>query len=70
MCARGRKIEIRKDKKCSLKLPLMTMLPIGKGKRTITVKEKELQVVGPHSLRCNRNMIKLSLVSFARKVDM
>ena len=39
-------------------------------KRTVTVKENELQTVGPHNLRCNRNRIRSSLISFARKVDM
>ena len=47
-----------------------TMLPTRKGKGIITIKENELQRMGPHNLRGNKNKIRSSLVSFARKVDM
>ena len=42
----------------------------GKRKGIVTIKANELQIVRPHSLRCNRNKIRSSLISFARNVDM
>ena len=44
----------------------MTMLPTGKKNGAIIIKENELQTGEPHSLRCNRNKIRSSLVSFAK----
>ena len=48
----------------------MTMLQTRKKNGAIIIKENELQTVEPHSLKCNKNKIRSSLISFARKVDM